>query len=100
MKNAVSFIANTLETLRNKIVGAQYDIDFNEDLTSEIKHYNQSINILLWGYDDTEHKITDKTVKLKKLKSERKNLITAHIFKHKNLSERITETADDIHWKA
>ena len=96
VKNTVSFIANTLETLRNKIVGVQYDIDYNDKLSAKIQQSNTSVDIALWDYNDTESEIKNKTAELKKLKSEQKNLGSVHIFKQKNLSEQIAAAETDL----
>ncbi len=96
VKNTVSFISSTLEILRNKIVGAQYDINYNENLSAKIQQSSASIDIVLWDYGDTEAEIKDKTAELKKLKSEQKNLGSVHIFKHKNLSEQIATVETDL----
>lgn len=96
VKNTVSFIANTLEALRNKIVGTQYDINYNDKLSAKIQQSNMSVDIALWDYNDTESEIKNKTAELKKLKLEQRNLGSVHIFKHKNLSEQITTVETDL----
>lgn len=96
VKNTVSAIAKVLENLRNKLVGVQYDIDFNENLVSEIKNDKLLMDVTLNEYNKTVKRIDDKTKKLKALKSEQKNLSPIHFLRHRELSAQVERLEDEI----
>ena len=96
MKKTIPAIAAALESIRDKLIFAQYEMKHNENLSAEIQRDNDVIDVLMSNYNQTDNGIKKKQSRLKKLQSEQKALSPLHIFKHKNLAEQIEALRADI----
>lgn len=96
VKKSVSAIAAALESVRDKLIFLQYQMNFNEERSSVHKQENLVIDDLLGKYRKITQNITDKTAERKKLKSKKSKLPIIHILRHRDLANAITTLTEDI----
>ena len=96
VKKTIPVIAAALEGIRDKLISAQYEMKHNESLSNELMHDNIVIDIMMSNYNSVKKQIKQKSAEKKKLQSEQKSLSPLHIFKHKNMPERIEALNEDI----
>ena len=96
VKKTIPAIAAALEGIRDKLIFTQYEIKHNENISAELMHDNIVIDIIMSNYNNVKNQIKQKSAEKKKLQAERKTLSPLHIFKHKNISERIEVLNEDI----
>ena len=96
VKKTVLDFANTLENLRNRYIFNRYEITQNENISTELKQYNTTIDVTVQRYNGIVQQLDNKITELKKMKSEQKHLNPIHIFRHKELTEHIDKTEKEI----
>lgn len=96
VKKSVLDFANTLENLRNRCIFNRYEITQNENISTELKQYNTTIDVTVQRYNGIVKQLDNKITELKKLKAEQKHLNLIHIFRHKELTEHIDKTEKEI----
>ena len=96
VKKTVLDFANTLENLRNRYIFNRYEITQNENISTELKQYNTTIDVTVQRYNGIVQQLDNKITELKKMKAEQKHLNPIHIFRHKELTEHIDKTEKDI----
>lgn len=96
VKNSVKNIAMRLETLRGRLIMIQYQLNFNNLQSKELKTTNTLIDQLLKRYRSIVKDIKAKTAERKGLQSEKRSLTPVHIIRHNKLSSRIAELTEDI----
>ncbi len=92
LENAAAKIAEKLESIRNNLITVFYEIKHNKNTADEIKSDNRTIDIILREYNKVVKTIDETDPELSKLKSEKAELPTIHIFKHNTLSEQIEQS--------
>lgn len=95
-KKSVSDFAHTLEQLRNRFIFIRYEIIHNENISTELKQDNTTIDVTIQNYNGIVKKLNNSITELKNLKIEQKNLNPIHIFRHKELTELIDKTEKEI----
>lgn len=96
VKKTVLDFANTLENLRNRYIFNRYEITQNENISTELKQYNTTIDVTVQRYNGIVQQLDNKITELKKMKAEQKHLNPIHIFRHKELTEHIDKTEKEI----
>ena len=96
VKKSVSAIAAALESLRDKLIILQYQLNFNEECSSVHKQENSVIDDLLGKYRKITQDIKAKVAECKNLKSEKSKLPIIHILRHRELTNAITTLTEDI----
>lgn len=96
VKKTVLDFANTLENLRNRYIFNRYEITQNENISTELKQYNTTIDVTVQRYNGIVKQLDNKITELKKMKAEQKHLNPIHIFRHKELTEHIDKTEKEI----
>lgn len=96
VKKSVLDFANTLENLRNRYIFNRYEITQNENISTELKQYNTTIDVTVQRYNGIVQQLDNKITELKKMKAEQKHLNPIHIFRHKELTEHIDKTEKEI----
>lgn len=96
VKKTVLDFANTLENLRNRYIFNRYEITQNENISTELKQYNTTIDVAVQRYNGIVQQLDNKITELKKMKAEQKHLNPIHIFRHKELTEHIDKTEKEI----
>ena len=96
VKKTVLDFANTLENLRNRYIFNRYEITQNENISTEPKQYNTTIDVTVQRYNGIVQQLDNKITELKKMKAEQKHLNPIHIFRHKELTEHIDKTEKEI----
>ena len=96
VKKTVLDFANTLENLRNRYIFNRYEITQNENISTELKQYNTTIDVTVQRYNGIVQQLYNKITELKKMKAEQKHLNPIHIFRHKELTEHIDKTEKEI----
>lgn len=96
VKKTVLDFANTLENLRNRYIFNHYEITQNENISTELKQYNTTIDVTVQRYNGIVQQLDNKITELKKMKAEQKHLNPIHIFRHKELTEHIDKTEKEI----
>ena len=96
VKKTVLDFANTLENLRNRYIFNRYEITQNENISTELKQYNTTIDVTVQRYNGIVQQLDNKITELKKMKAEQKHLNPIHIFRHKELTEHIEKTEKEI----
>ena len=96
VKKTVLDFANTLENLRNRYIFNRYEITQNENISTELKQYNTTIDVTVQRYNGIVQQLDNKITELKKMKAEQKHLNPIHIFRHKELTEHIDQTEKEI----
>ena len=96
LENTAAKIAEKLESFRNNMIAAFYEIKHNKNTANEIQRNNRTIDIILREYNKVVKAIDETEASLSKLKSEKAELSPIHIFKHNTLSEQITKLETDI----
>ena len=96
VKKTVLDFANTLENLRNRYIFNRYEITQNENISTELKQYNTTIDDTVQRYNGIVQQLDNKITELKKMKAEQKHLNPIHIFRHKELTEHIDKTEKEI----
>ena len=96
VKKTVLDFANTLENLRNRYIFNRYEITQNENISTELKQYNTTIDVTVQRYNGIVQQLDNKITELKKMKAEQKHLNPIHIFLHKELTEHIDKTEKEI----
>ena len=96
VKKTVLYFANTLENLRNRYIFNRYEITQNENISTELKQYNTTIDVTVQRYNGIVQQLDNKITELKKMKAEQKHLNPIHIFRHKELTEHIDKTEKEI----
>lgn len=96
VEKTVLDFANTLENLRNRYIFNRYEITQNENISTELKQYNTTIDVTVQRYNGIVQQLDNKITELKKMKAEQKHLNPIHIFRHKELTEHIDKTEKEI----
>lgn len=96
VKKTVLDFANTLENLRNRYIFNRYEITQNENISTELKQYNTTIDVTVQRYNGIVQQLDNKITELKKMKAEQKHLNPIHIFRHKELTEHIDKREKEI----
>lgn len=96
VKKTVLDFANTLENLRNRYIFNRYEITQNENISTELKQYNTTIDVTVQRYNGIVQQLDNKITELKKMKAEQIHLNPIHIFRHKELTEHIDKTEKEI----
>lgn len=96
VKKTVLDFANTLENLRNRYIFNRYEITQNENISTELKQYNTTIDVTVQRCNGIVQQLDNKITELKKMKAEQKHLNPIHIFRHKELTEHIDKTEKEI----
>lgn len=96
VKKTVLDFANTLENLRNRYIFNRYEITQNENISTELKQYNTTIDVTVQRYNGIVQQLDNKITELKKMKAEQKHLNPIHIIRHKELTEHIDKTEKEI----
>ena len=96
VKKTVLDFANTLENLRNRYIFNRYEITQNENISTELKQYNTTIDVTVQRYNGIVQQLDNKITELMKMKAEQKHLNPIHIFRHKELTEHIDKTEKEI----
>ncbi len=96
VENTAAKIAEKLESFRNNMIVAFYEIKHNKNTADKIQSNNRTIDMILSEYNKVVKAIDEIEASLSKLKSEKAELPTIHIFKHNNLSEQITKSEADL----
>ena len=96
VKKTVLDFANTLENLRNRYIFNRYEITQDENISTELKQYNTTIDVSVQRYNGIVQQLDNKITELKKMKAEQKHLNPIHIFRHKELTEHIDKTEKEI----
>ena len=96
VKKTVLDFANRLENLRNRYIFNRYEITQNENISTELKQYNTTIDVTVQRYNGIVQQLDNKITELKKMKAEQKHLNPIHIFRHKELTEHIDKTEKEI----
>ncbi len=91
LENAAAKIAEKLENIRNNLITVFYEIKHNKNTADKIQRNNRTIDIILREYNKVVKSIDETDIELLKLKSEKAELPTIHIFKHNTLSEQIAK---------
>lgn len=96
LENTAAKIAKKLESFRNNMIAAFYEIKHNKNTADEIQRDNRTIDIILREYNKVVKAIDETDSRLSKLKAEKAALPPIHIFKHNTLSEQITKLETDL----
>lgn len=96
LENTASKIAEKLESFRNNMITAVYEIKYNRNTADEIQRNNRTIDIILREYNKVVKAIDDTVSNLSKLKAEKAALPPIHIFRHNTLSEEIVKSETDL----
>ncbi len=96
VENTAAKIAEKLESFRNNMIAAFYEIKHNKNTADKIQQNNRAIDIILREYNKVVKAIDGADTELSKLKSEKAELPTIHIFKHNTLSEQIAKLETDL----
>jgi mobA/mobL protein len=91
IENTAAKIAKKLESFRNNMIAAFYEIKHNKNTADEIQRDNRTIDILLREYNKVVQEIDETGTELENLKSDKATLPQIHIFKHNALSEQIEQ---------
>lgn len=95
-ENTAAKIAKKLESFRNNMITAFYEIKHNKNTADEIQRNNRTIDIILKEYNKVVKAIDETETSLSKLKEEKATLPPIHIFKHNTLSEQIAKLETDL----
>lgn len=96
LENTAAKIAEKLESFRNNMIAAFYEIKHNNNTADEIQSNNRTIDIILKEYNKVLKAIDETETSLSQLKSEKATLPSIHIFKHNTLSEQIAKSETDL----
>ena len=96
LENTAAKIAEKLESFRNNMISAFYEIKHNKNTADEIQSNNRTIDVILREYNKVVKAIDETESSLSKLKSEKAALPLIHIFKYNTLLEQITKSETDL----
>lgn len=96
VKKSVPTIAAALESLRDRLIILQYQLNFNTERSAELKQENSVIDNLLGKYHKITQNIKAKTAERKKLRNEKSKLPVIHILRHREFTNAITTLTEDI----
>lgn len=96
LENTAAKIAEKLESFRNNMIAAFYEIKHNNNTADEIQSNNRTIDIILKEYNKVLKAIDETETSLSQLKYEKATLPSIHIFKHNTLSEQIAKSETDL----
>jgi hypothetical protein len=96
VENTAAKIAEKLESFRNNMIAAFYEIKYNKNAADKIQQNNYTIDTILREYSKVVKAIDETDTELSKLKSEKAALPTIHIFKRNTLSEQIAKLETDL----
>ena len=96
IENTATKIAEKLESFRNNMIAAFYEIKYNKNIADEIQRNNRTIDVIFREYNTVVKAIDETEASLSELKSKKAVLPPIHIFKHNILSEQIAKLETDI----